>query len=201
MRNLLGAIGVVAIALPVFALPYQEQTVYRSSFRGDNYLILSGSPNTQKEFFLPETKETYRYQGTDSCSWSKVTLPDVTVTDFRVNGVAKNPYTAGVRSSNYNCDQYGYGMSGSEWYNSTTRTYYFRGSSPNQPITFAWNQPAQKRANINDCGFAQIKLKGIPLSSSITINGQAVQLSSLTNAPAPPLCQSVNGVRVPYVPQ
>lgn len=191
---------VLAIAQSAVGIPYEGNTVYRSTVRGDTVLILSGSPNTRITFFAPNPTERFRYQGTDSCGWAQVNLPtDVQVTNFKVNGDTKNPYAAGSASS-YNCRDSSANISGNERYNPTTKTYFFRGSGPRQAITFSWQQPSERRVRINDCGFGEVNLRGVNLAGTITVEGQNYVLNSLAFAAYPPLCRIVEGVRVPYVP-
>jgi hypothetical protein len=182
------------------AVPYNGNRIYRSTIKGENVLILSGQANTRKNFYLPKSSETFKFQGTDECGWAKVNLPEVTVTNFKANGLAKNPYTAPEMSGAYNCNSNSaYAMSGDQKYNPITRTYYFKGSGVNQGITFSWIQPSLRRANYNDCGFVEIKLTGIDLSGTMTIDGSNYQLSSLPVVAHPPLCRIVEGMKVPYV--
>jgi hypothetical protein len=200
MKRLLFLVPVLTlIASAASAIPYKGNKIYKTTWQGNSYLILSGTPTQTQEFYLNSTTDSYKFVGTDVCGWAKVKLPDgVTISNFKVNGITVNPYAAPSTQTVYNCNTtYGEAsLSGSSAYNANIKTYYWKGSAAHQSVKFDWIQPTRKIAKYNNCGFYQLKFE----SGSLVINGVTYNFTSLPQAPYPPLCRSVGTTQVPYAP-
>lgn len=194
------ALAIALFPLAAGAVPYKGNNVYRSTYQGNNYLILSGTASGTIDFYAPNTKTSYRYVGADACGWASIKLPDgVTVSNFKVNGTAANPYGATATSTNYNCNStyQDSNFSGSSAYNANIKTYYWKGTA-RQAVTFEWVQPALRRARLNGCGFYQLKLNST--SGNIVVGSTIYNLATLPVAPNLPLCRTIGNTSVPYVP-
>lgn len=196
---LLPSLLAALIPLSAGAVPYQGNTIYRSTYQGKNYLILSGTPSDTIDYFSPTPRDSYRYQGADACGWAKITLPPVTVGNFAVNGAATNPYTATATTVSYNCNRNSEesNLSGASAYNSITREYYWKGS-PRQAVTFTYTQPSPRRSRLNGCGFVQILIPSA--TGSFILGSTTYNIANLPVAPNPPLCRQIGNTSVPYVP-
>lgn len=188
-------IPIVSDAAPL----YQGQSVWKVSKSNGWYLVIAGTPSSSVEYVTPRTKRQYRYTGSDVCGFASLKLPISPFRDLEANGQLVDPNAVPLVNGTYNCSPSSEQANiSTHSYNPQTRTFYFQ-AGWRTPVQFTWSQFDSGRTNLNRCGYLEVFFAGMN-EGAVTVNGQAYDFATLTTAPHPLMCRTIEGTSVPYVP-
>lgn len=197
----LGIVSTIASSLaPAAAIPYQGDTVYKSTDRGIPVVVFSASPGSRIRVNLGNSASTTaRVAG--ACGELRISVPaSGSFAGLKVDGTAVDASTLPTQTLP-SCVNGAFAESRTANFKTPAGQVVIVGKTANTAVSIELPQPTVANVSVNACGFGVLRQRtGQTLPATFSTDSTSYTMTALKNASAPPLCRTAGGQAAAYIP-
>ncbi|MBW4600677.1 MAG: hypothetical protein KME29_14040 [Calothrix sp. FI2-JRJ7] len=185
---------------PAAAIPYQGDTVYKSTDRGNPVVVFSASPGSRIRVNLGSSASTTaRVAG--ACGELRISVPaSGSFAGLKVDGTAIDASTLPTQTLP-SCVSGAFAETRSANFKTPAGQIIVVGKTPNSAVSIELPQPTVATVSVNGCGFGVLRARtGSTLPATFSTDSTSYTMTALKSASAPPLCRTAGGSAAAYIP-
>lgn len=185
---------------PAAAIPYQGDTVYKSTDRGFPVVVFSASPGSRIRVNLGNSASTTaRVAG--ACGELRISVPSSgSFAGLKVDGTAIDASALPTQTLP-SCVSGAFAESRTANFKTPAGQVVVIGKTPNSAVSIELPQPTVANVSANACGFGVLRARtGQTLPATFSTDSTSYTMASLKTASAPPLCRTAGGQASAYIP-